>query len=486
MKVNRNGRLETVEVTAADEPKESNRPREDQTEKLTKLVSRASSIPSRERNMKRNERHFSVLVAVICSGLVLLSANSALAGHRHHKGKGHRAYHQGKGRIGKLLLTKGKNTAICRASLSASGLLRRYYAPVFVDNHVVSGPQLLPGGIFLMGCRRQLSGPPELMVAYDLFKRRVRWMKRLNRSARYGTTNRHLFKFFSRVTPPHDLQGRTVRRFVAAYSIRTGKLTWRSINPALGYADSDPRFLGVPIEGPASLIGSPEQVVLSYLGTSAYDATTGALLWATPIKFYSQASGSYAGSNTVIVYGRENNDPSEISGVDPLTQSVKWNLYLPFECLAEKSEVVGSVQWEFGDDFFGNSCIVAYDLLTGQSIIAESLPNSGGHAAISRNGVVEWNNGQLAYYSLSDLSTPIWSEPAGEADPVVVGSGHVLLENRAGTFVVNLANGKIRARVLRGWVGNGPETGPIEGPVDGLVASTHEDWYSTVLRLDRR
>lgn len=444
--------------------------------------------------MSTAQRRFAVSAFLICGCFTLLLSGSVLAANRQHRGSGDRtrkqhrhrrkgkARHAHKARVGKLLLTEADNVAICRTALFEGHMLRRYSSPISVENETGAGPHLLPGGIYLLGCSPQITGPPDMLVAYSVFQHRIRWRMRIDHAASYGTTSRHLFKFFSRVTPAQGLQGRIVQRFVAAYSISTGKLAWRSVYPALGYSNVDTHSLLPPVEGPSGTAGSPEQVVFSFLGTSAYDAQTGALLWTTPTGFYSEAGGGYVGSNTVVIFGREENDPREVTGVDPMTEAIRWNLYLPVSCLAERSEVVGSVEWELGDN-----CVNAYDLVTGQPVISEQVPSSWAHVAISRNGVVEWGGRQLAYYSLTDLSTPVWSEPAGEAYPQVVGAKEALLENQAGSFIVNLSNGKIRAKVPPEWTTEEPSDTAeqaLEGPVEGLIAVPHYG-YSSVLELER-
>jgi hypothetical protein len=184
----------------------------------------------------------------------------------------------GAGAVGRLVFSRADSRSICE-HLMGGGTWSR--------NALTAGPQLLPGGIFLMGCSHErLTEAPELLLAYDLRHGRILWTKHLASDQEYVNSEHHLFRFFQTVTPAHGLQSRSVHRFVAAYSMRTGKLEWRSADPSLGYSNYDTHSFGRPIEGPSGSVGSPEEVVLSYLGTTAYEAATGKLLWSTPGTFY--------------------------------------------------------------------------------------------------------------------------------------------------------------------------------------------------------
>jgi hypothetical protein len=213
------------------------------------------------------QRRFAVSVFLICGCFTLALFGSASAAtpqhrrsgdrnrrqHRHrHKGKSRHAH---KARVGKLLLTEADNLEICRTALFHGGMIRSYSSPISVENETGVGPHLLPGGNYLLGCSPQITGPPDMLVAYSLFRHRIRWRMRIDHADSFGTTDHHLFKFFSRVTPPHGLKGRTVQRFVAAYSISTGKLAWRSVYPAVDYSNVDTHYLDPPVEGPGGAGG---------------------------------------------------------------------------------------------------------------------------------------------------------------------------------------------------------------------------------------
>jgi outer membrane protein assembly factor BamB len=397
-----------------------------------------------------------VLITVIgCLSAVSYATGASAAGRRH----GHAEP------TGSTLLRKAENNSICEQALD------RY--PAYAHNDDLGGPQLFAGGLFLMGCNQEkLFGNPRMIVAFDVLDHQIRWTKWINTGGHYVISHHHVFRLFSKVTPAHGLKGKITSRYLSAYSIATGRLQWTS-----PYPDPDPAAdeIGEPVEGPTGGTGSTEQVVLPYLGTSAFDAATGEFLWSTPAPFYSEASGSYVGSDTAVIFGRESYASDEATGIDPVTGDVKWEIHLPEECPTESDETVGSIEWEYGEH-----CILAYDLVTGQIIFNVWLPSSWERVAADANGVLEWGQGQLAYYSLANLTTPVWSKPASATDPVIVGSGHAIDKAQAGTFIIDLANGKIVKKVSW-WSGS-----EVEGPIGGLLAMTVPGSTSSIMRLDGR
>jgi hypothetical protein len=52
------------------------------------------------------------------------------------------------------------------------------------------------------------------------------------------------------------------------------------------------------------------------------------------------------------------------------------------------------------------------------------VPSDWGQVAVSRNGVLEYGEGKLSFYSLGDDDTPVWSDSPGDTDPMFIGSIH--------------------------------------------------------------
>jgi outer membrane protein assembly factor BamB len=370
-------------------------------------------------------------------------------------------------RIGEVLTSGAENNDVCLAAMNATS---------WASNDVFNGPTLLPGGNLLMGCGLDIDGGPEMIVAYDALNFSIRWKKRMVQGAAYQTTYNYLFKLWRRVTPAHGLTDPSVREFVSAYSMRTGKEVWQAVLPALGFADRYSKGPGnAPIEGPSGAEGSPPQVVIQDSGTQAFDPATGALLWATPTESFNNI-----GSSTLLEYGGEGPAGEEgvVRALDARTGATRWTG--AFERCADDrdTETVGTVRWELG-----GGCVRAFDILTGAQTFFTSFPEEWRWSVPDRTGVVAATDKTLSYYKLGNLATPVWSEPATRARPIIVAKEHALIETYAGLFiVVSLENGKVVAEL-----GTSPSWHVLsfrQGPVDGLVSVTRENGYTNVLDLD--
>lgn len=404
-------------------------------------------------------------------GLAIVAITAAVAAPSPAAARPRSTHHGGAGRrAGALLLTKHQNRSICEHALHRWG-------SVGVDNDTVEGPRLLPGGIFLIGCSPASSWRAEYLVAYDLVHRRVIWVKPLEYGARYGSTDRYLLKISEQVKPAHGLRGREVHHSIVAFSMATGKASWHTRYPDHGETDTHLYPMEAPVEGLGGGPGAPKIVVLDFLGLSAFDVKTGSLVWSVANVPYSEAS--YDGAGMVVVWGRESNESNEISGFNPAIGTISWDLHLPQSCPTVSAETIDTVEWEYG-----NGCIVAYDLVTGQLVTSRWFPSPGRLVAINSNGILAWGDKHLSYYALAEPEAPVWAEPASESLPLALGAKSALVETRNNEYIVSLSGGKIMAKAPPGWMSPFSPVEPIEGPVDGIVATTYEGSYSTAMRME--
>jgi hypothetical protein len=380
--------------------------------------------------------------------------------------------------IGTEMLTPYGNNAVCRAALNPEynpvALFAKVDVPGWASNDIFDGPTLLPSGRLLMGCGREINGYPEMIVDYDMFKPGIIWEKPIERSATYQTTYNHLFRLDRSVTPAHGLRGSSVKEYVTAFSMKTGKWEWEATIPALGYSRNKGPG-NAPIEGLSEGEGSPQQVVIQDSGTTAFDPATGKVLWTTASETFNDV-----GSSTAVEYSGEGpfGEEGKVSASDIRTGATRWTAGFDRCADAEDSETVGTVRWELG-----GSCVRAFDLLTGAQHFYTAFPEGWEWTATDRTGVVAATKDTISYYKLTDLGTPVWSEPAVEARPKMIDGEYVFIEDKAGYFILSLVDGKIAAEV--------PDSSIWfhllfrQGPVGGLISTTRENGYTIVLDIDR-
>lgn len=426
------------------------------------------------------------LPAAFLAGLVLPCAGAAAAPpnvkspqvpSRAHSGE-HKHQHDGRYGVGKVLLTQRQNNAVC--TLGMNKRRRGRVAPwrAYADNQAID--VLHPGGIALLACGRQPLGPRSMIVAYDLFHRRVKWRRSVVRADRFATTPNLLLLFFHRRKPPSGLHAGSTTYTIKAFNIRSGKPKWRVPFVADNAGEEGSHYVASAAEGVAGVPGHAEAVVIGYLGTSAYDTANGALLWHTPNEYYSEASGSYVTDGVVEVYGYEDNESdSHITGVNAQDQSQLWDLRLPVPCSSESSELIGTIEWEFG-----RNCVTAHDVATGNLVLDEQYPTDWQSTAANSSVVLAFNGSTLALFSTTNLLQPIWAIPADSIEPRFVSAGRVLVEAPSGLLILSAANGKIVARVPGSFPLGRSEISDIMGPVNGLVGLTRVNGKSAILNLD--
>ena len=353
------------------------------------------------------------------------------------------------------------------------------------------GGHLLPGGRVALLCAPQQSaqsqGPsPEAYAVYDLIGRDVVWQADLTNLATdpqngpdafFGMD--HLFLISQKTTPAQGLQSASTAYTLTARDLITGATDWST---AIGTEDPT---VGLNVsEGVSGIPAHPQTVVLSYPdGTSAYDASTGARLWHTANGYLTPASGSYVTAGVVEIDGYQDNDYNQhLTGFDAATDRQVWDLHFPSSCQPDTDGqyLVGDVEWEFS-----SSCFEEHNVATGALLAERQFPSSWQNVEATPGGVAEWDGTNLAFYTTSNLKTPVWSVPSGQTTPQAISGAHMLVDAPSGSLVLDNSSGAITAHVPASFdtssltpQGNG---GPV---VDGLVESIAEDGDTAVLELD--
>jgi hypothetical protein len=364
---------------------------------------------------------------------------------------------------GKVLLTTGMANGICdqitgrtdpeAGTVSAKGslLLGRNRAGVYCENRSGGGDQL---------------------VVFDAAKDRV-----LQRIKLTGVDSEVIGSRLLTITqhniPPHGLQSGSRSFTLSLRDINTGK-SWTAPLPADGEGDdTNARF----VVGPSGIPGHPTEVFVSFLGSSSFDARTGSLLWHTSNTFLTGASGWYVGDGIAEVDGYQDNDYGNHStGLSATTGAVVWDLRHAVACGGESASdtfLVGDVEWNFDSD-----CVEAHNIATGQQIIDQAYPE-GWDVLGTPEGILTYGNGNLSFYRLADpTGTPVWREPAGESEPLVIAASRSLVAAPSGRVIVNNQTGAV-IKQFRGVF----DFGPFTETLNGLVASQDENGNFNVMYL---
>ncbi len=384
-------------------------------------------------------------------------------------------------------MTFHESDAVCRAALDKS---KRSWHSLRVPPRARPGYSfrseldgegpLFPGGVVVLSCGSKSVGPATAIVGYSVLKGVILWRRSVAGVETYGATPRHIVAFTSTTTPASGLQGGSTSYIITAYDVQTGRQVW-SVPFAADSAAEEGMFnyrgLSGIVEGPSGVPGHPEEVVIQDMGTSAYNAASGELLWHVPDIF-----GGYVGNGIVEKRGYEDNDEEgHVTGFNVQTGAMVWDLHLPRRCWTDQSELVGTVQWGFG-----NSCVEAYDFVSGKLVSDAAYPEGWKGVAANHSYIVVFDGSSLSEFSTSDISNPLWSEPAGSTEPLIVTDGHVLVEAPSGMLVLSTQDGSVVAHVGGKFPtlnAAGLET-LTTGPIEGLVATSEENGDVAVLDLD--
>jgi hypothetical protein len=338
---------------------------------------------------------------------------------------------------------------------------------------------LTPGGLLVLDCYPDSNATNSTLIAFNLFTRTAAWQFSLPGDDTYMFGTSHLFLISHHTKPATGLQSASTRYTLTAVDLTTGAKSW----PVPYFADepnSGDNGIVALTEGPSGIPGHPQSVVITYLGTSAYDTQTGASLWHIPTEYDTQANGSYALAGVVEIYGYQDNYyDSHITGFGARTDKELWDLRLKVSCASgtdsEDDVFQGLVEWEFSD-----SCFQAHNVATGQLVADQAFPSSWQSVVATPTAVLEYDGSKLSFFKMPDLRHPIWSQPAGPTTPLAVSSGHVLVAAPSGLLVLSAADGSIISSVPTAvFPGDGSYS-----IVDGLVVQGSEDGATSVLELD--
>lgn len=385
---------------------------------------------------------------------------------------------------GKVLFGPADGAAACGAALDGTpppGLPDPSGTSSASSSAVPSGTgTLIQGGLLILPCEPTTMSAPSTYIGFDLFKRAVTWQVNLAGYDVYQLGTGHLFLISHTTTPASGLQGPKTTYQLTAINLATGEKSWTVPFNADSASSGDNQIMGLD-EGLSGVPGHPRAVVITYLGTSAYDAQTGASLWHIATEHDTGANGSYATDKITEIYGYQDNAyDSHITGFDTQTGRQLWDLRLPVPCaggtVAGDDVYVGTVEWQFG-----SRCVEAHDLATGKVIIDQAYPDSWQNVTATPTQVLAFDGTRLSLFRISDFQHPIWSEPADSATPMAISSGHALVLAPSGELVLSTANGSITARL--------PSALNLGGrdllAVDGLVAGGAGFDGTSVVELDQ-
>jgi putative pyrroloquinoline-quinone binding quinoprotein len=393
--------------------------------------------------------------------------------------------------IGKTLFGLNDSNAACQASLDgtatpglpdAQGSAPGDDSQTDTANAVATGNgTLVPGGLLILPCAPSASVSSSEIIAFNLFTRKMAWTFSLSGYDSWTIGTEHLFLISHHTTPAQGLQSASTKYTLTAVSVSTGQESWSVPYHADSPNDADSGNGIVELtEGPSGIAAHPQSVVVTYLGTSAYDAETGASVWHVPTVYDTPASGSYALDGVVEIYGYQDNlSDSHITGFDAKTGSQVWDLRLSQACdtsnRPEDDFFVGSVEWEFG-----STCVEAHNVATGQLVADETFPTSWQSSVATPQSVLAYDGSELSFFNVPDLHNPVWSQPAGSTTPLAISTGHSLVQAPSGLLVLSNTNGSITASVSSAtFTGNEDFT-----VVDGLVSQDAVDGSTSVLELD--
>ena len=389
--------------------------------------------------------------------------------------------------VGKPLFGLDDSNAACQAALDGtqppalpvpggSGLGDNPATNTSSATAVGSGT-LVPGGLLVLSCAPNGNSTVFTLVAFNLFTRTVSWQFSLAGYDTYMFGTNHLFLISHQTTSPTGLQASKTTYTLTAVDVRKGTESWSAPYFADTKENDDTQIANLT-EGPSGYLGHPQDVVVSYLGTSAYDVQTGANLWHIPEEYGTQANGFYALDGIVEVYDSQSNGADEIIGFNARTYKRMWVLRFPRACpesAGSQDDVFnGLVEWQFSD-----TCSEAHNVATGKLVAERIYPSSWRSVMATPTTVLEYSHSKLSLFKMSDFAHPVWSEKAGPTTPLAMSSGHALVEAPSGMLVLSITDGSITSSV--------PSVFSVSSSysiVDGLIAQGTIDGRTNVLELD--
>lgn len=332
------------------------------------------------------------------------------------------------------------------------------------------------GGVLVLHCSLDTDSK---YVGYNLFAQKIIWTQDVDGYVKYAVGPNHLYAISAKHTTPSGLQPGSTSYSITSTDLTTGKSDWTVPYDSFTATDAT---LSVSAEGPSGTGANPNSVVLTWGGTTAYDETSGQLLWRTRNAYDTQASGGYVDYGIVVRYC----NGTCIQGRTAKTGGTLWKLprTTTKTCVypTDGSYLVGPIQWQFSD-----KCYMAYNIQTGGIVASGTIPptwSTHGSFLVGNGELLAFNGSQLALYRATDTSTPLWSEAAGATTrPIAISTGHLLVDAQAGIVLLNSDNGSIVRTFAKTQLLNGIKQKNV---ADGLVilGDAGETGFSGVLELD--
>lgn len=328
-------------------------------------------------------------------------------------------------------------------------------------------------GLAVFSCTPQSAGGQasgdEFVVGFDLYSRTVKWTVDVASYSNFGVGLDHLFLVHISTTPPSGMNSGTTSYSLTAKSLDTGDTSWTEALPVTNTGNSDSgNFYGnnslEPVEGPSGDPAHPEDVVLDYFGTSAFDSSTGKLLWHTRNDYNTEASGSYTGYGIVEVDVYQGQWAGGRTGENASNGSQLWSFPYPDVCQADFSnspwgdQLEGNVEW-----LFGRNCYFAFNYQTGKTVALGAVPptwtdKDNGSYVASPDGALVADGTHLSFYRWPNTTRPVWSLPANDVTPLTIGTSRVLVQGATQPLFLSTRDGS-----------NAGSLDPSQSPPDGLV-----------------
>ncbi|MCU7826712.1 PQQ-like beta-propeller repeat protein [Kitasatospora sp. DSM 101779] len=302
--------------------------------------------------------------------------------------------------------------------------------------------QFLAGGLMMTGC---WADDPVRTTVVDL----VRGTRAFTRSDPKGTklipVGNHVYVVSQTVTPAGALTGEETHFSVECLEARTGRSLWKS--PVQDWLPAEQRSglspgLAEAAEGTDEADGHPHTVLVSLHGTTLFDADTGKELW------HGEAAGiGVEYSPYGVRLQRPDVDPvlgMTVKGFSLITGRQLWSLDVP--------PLPNPQEYEDGPVrilYHGGDGIFAYDVRTGKVVAKGTVPKGLEDVVQGGSRILATTDGgkRLAFYSITDMTAPLWSIPAEVTRPAAVRPGLVAVNGPRGVVLLSPQDGSVRSEV---------------------------------------
>lgn len=361
--------------------------------------------------------------------------------------------------IGRLLLDDSTANEVCQAALNKTAGPGLPSTTTTTEGNtpsiqssgpsasVVGNVSISNGGLAILTCSP--GSGDDFVVGFNLYTRQVEW-KVVAHFLNFGVGTDHLFGVNETTTPASGLNSGTTSYSLTAISLVNGSTSWTSALPINPNSSDDYNDNSLNLtEGPSGDPSHPEDVLVNYDGTAAFDSSTGQLMWNIDNQYNTQASGSYTGFGVVEV-GEYNGRccGGGITDKSASTGNQVWTFSYPNICnegddfynASWGDQVLGNTEWLFGSD-----CYMSYNYQTGQVLSSAAIPsswtNNNASYIATPNYALVADGTTLALYKLSNLTTALWSIPGNSVTPLAIGTTRVLVQGATQPLFLSMTNG---------------------------------------------